>query len=80
MKPADDERAPPWHPMPEWVKTTASIILAAVSAYWAIRLDLAITIKDVAFLQATVVRHEAAIDKLRESAALKAAQSQSEAR
>lgn len=54
---------------PEWIKTGLSIILAAVSAYWAIRIDLALTMKDVAFLQATAARHEAAIEKLREAAA-----------
>ena len=54
---------------PEWIKTGLSIVLAAVSAYWAIRIDLAMTMKDVAFLQATTARHEAAIEKLREVAA-----------
>lgn len=53
---------------PEWIKTGLSIIMAAVSAYWAIRVDLAMTMKDVAFLQATAARHEAAIEKLREVA------------
>lgn len=53
---------------PEWIKTGLSIILAAVSAYWAIRVDLAMTMKDVAFLQATAARHEAAIERLRDAA------------
>lgn len=58
---------------PEWIKTGLSIVLAAVSAYWAIRVDLAMTIKDVAFLQATAQRHETAIERLRDSAAAHAA-------
>lgn len=62
--------------IPEWIKTGASIVLAAVSAYWAIKVDLAMTIKDVSFLQATAARHEAAIEKLRESAALAAKQAE----
>jgi hypothetical protein len=61
---------------PEWIKTGLSILLASVSAYWAIRVDLAMTIKDVSFLQATAARHEAAIEKLRESAALAAKQAE----
>ena len=58
---------------PEWIKTGLSILLASVSAYWAIRVDLAMTIKDVAFLQATAQRHEAAIERLRDAAAANAA-------
>lgn len=58
---------------PEWMKTGLSILLASVSAYWAIRVDLAMTIKDVAFLQATAARHEAQIEKLRDAAAQAAA-------
>lgn len=54
---------------PEWIKTGLSIMLASVSAYWAIRVDLAMTIKDVAFLQATAARHEVQIEKLRDAAA-----------
>lgn len=64
-----EEPGKPWHPMPDWLRTGASIVLAAVSAYWAIRVDLAITIKDVAFLQATAARHEASIERLRDQAA-----------
>lgn len=61
---------------PEWMKTGLSILLASVSAYWAIRVDLAMTIKDVAFLQATAARHEAQIEKLRDAAAQAAATGQ----
>jgi hypothetical protein len=58
---------------PEWIKTGLSIVMAAVSAYWGIRVDLAMTMKDVAYLQATAQRHEAAIERLRDGAAAQAA-------
>lgn len=54
-----------YHPMPDWIKTGASIVLAAGAAYLAIKVDLATTMKDVAYLQATVNRHEAVIEVLR---------------
>ena len=66
--------------LPEWIKTGLSIILASVSAYWAIRVDLAMTIKEVQFLQATAARHEAQIEKLRDTTAAQASKAVEQAR
>lgn len=55
--------------VPEWIKTGLSIVMAAISAYWAIRVDLAMTMKDVAYLRETAQRHESAIERLRDAAA-----------
>ena len=52
--------------LPEWLKTAASVIAAAVAAYWGIRIDLVGTMKDVSYLQDTARRHEVQIEKLRD--------------
>lgn len=62
------------------LKTAVSILAAAGAAYGAIKVDLARTMGDVAYLQQTAARHEASIDRLRDLQASQAAEKQAAAR
>lgn len=59
--------------MPDWLKTAISIVLAAVSAYMAIKVDLTKAIQDLENVKQTSARHEAAIERLRDRAEAEAA-------